>query len=135
IGLVAALATIRKHREHQVHEHLIDIGKQVKQSWKKAASIAKLDIVVSGIDPLGNFSFQYEDSRQMRTYFAQRMLDHGIMAKNAFYASFAHTDAHVERYASIVEKVFLEIASCHENNNWSSVLKGDLVHEGFQRLA
>ncbi len=38
IGPVAALATIRKHRELNMSEHLIKIGKLVQQSWRDAAT-------------------------------------------------------------------------------------------------
>jgi len=60
IGPAAALATIRKYRKLKVHDHMKKVGKMVQDGWIELAEKHSLDIHVSGIYPLGHFSFEHE---------------------------------------------------------------------------
>ena len=99
IGSTAALATIRKHRDYRVFEHLIHIGESIQHVWRSEADKAGLRIHVSGLAPLSHFSFEgYDEAQAMSTLFVQSMLDRDILAAKSFYSTFAHTDKHVERF-------------------------------------
>ena len=50
------------------------------------------------------FAFDLPDAQEVRTLFTQMMLDRGILATGSFYAMWAHTDAHVDRYLEAVER-------------------------------
>ena len=89
---VAALATLRKHREQNVARHLMRIGARVQKGWAEAATATDLPVHVSGIAPLGHFAFEVPEPQEVRTLFTQMMLDRGIFATGSFYAMFAHTD-------------------------------------------
>jgi glutamate-1-semialdehyde aminotransferase len=132
IGPIAALATIRKHRDLNVPEHLVKVGKLVQQSWRDAALKYGLAVSVTGIPPLSHFSFDYPNGLAMRTLFTQIMLERGFLATGAFYAAYAHQESDVARYASVVDEAFGVIANTSEVEK---LLKGPVAHAGFYRLS
>ena len=134
IGPTAALATIRKHQRCNVSEHLIEIGKLVQSGWKSAADQHGLKISISGIPPLGHFSFERENGQAIRTLFTQEMLQKGFLATNAFYASYAHQDHHIESYLKALDETFAVITRAIEKSEVEKLLKGPIAHSGFQRL-
>ena len=75
----------------------------------RTRKVIGLPLHVSGIAPLGHFAFDLPDAQEVRTLFTQMMLDRGILATGSFYAMWAHTDAHVDRYLEILTEVFREL--------------------------
>lgn len=134
IGPTAALATIHKHQLNNVPGHLNKIGKQIQKGWMIAADRFGLPIKVSGIPPLGHFSFDMENSQAVRTLFTQMMLSRHFLATNSFYATYAHRSSHVERYLAAVTEVFGLLAEAIEMKNVQKLLKGPVAHSGFSRL-
>lgn len=134
VGPVAALATIRKYRRCNISEHLAVIGKHIQAGWRRAADRHGLRVSVSGIPPMGHFSFEYENHQAIRTLFTQEMLHKGFLATNAFYASYAHQDHHVESYLEAVDKTFAFIAQAIEANAVERLLKGPIAASSFYRL-
>ncbi len=134
IGPVAAMATIRKHRNCNASEHLIRIGKSVQSGWKSSAERYGLKLNVRGMPPLGHFSFDYENGQAIRTLFTQEMLQKGFLATNAFYASYAHQDHHVQSYLKALDDVFVFLARTIEKGEVDKSLKGPIAHSGFYRL-
>lgn len=134
IGSTAALATIRKHQRCNVSEHLIRIGKRIQFGWSSVAEQHGLKITISGIPPLAHFSFDYENGQAIRTLFTQEMLEKGFLATDAFYASYAHQDHHIERYLKALDETFAAIAEAIERKEVEKLLKGPIAHSGFRRL-
>jgi glutamate-1-semialdehyde 2,1-aminomutase len=134
IGLVAALATIRKHQRCEVPKHLIQIGKMIQDGWQKLAERTGLQIEIGGIVPLGHFNFIGEQNQAARTLFTQLMLERGFLATNAFYATYTHQVQHVERYMEAAEEALLIVAEALGNNTIMTQLKGPVAHTGFRRL-
>jgi len=134
IGPTAALATIRKHQRYDVSKHLIAVGKHIQSGWKAAADRAGLSITIAGIPPLGHFSFDYKNGLAIRTLFTQMMLEQGFLATNAFYATYAHQNSHIESYLAAVERTFDFLAKAIEKGEVERLLKGPVSHSGFQRL-
>ncbi len=134
IGPTAALATIRKHKHCDVSKHLIKIGKYIQSGWKSTAERNGLRISISGIPPLGHFSFDYKNSQAIRTLFTQEMLLKGFLATDSFYASYAHQNHHIESYSNAVDETFAFITKAIEDNKISKLLKGPVAHSGFRRL-
>lgn len=134
IGPVAALATIKKLKRNNIPEHLINIGKEVQEGWKKLSEKHGLNITVSGINPLGHFSFNYGNPLVLKTLFTQLLLENGFLATNAFYASYAHKKEHVEKYLEAVDEVFDFISKAIKEGNPEKYLKGPICHAGFRRL-
>ncbi|OGN96879.1 MAG: aminotransferase class III [Chloroflexi bacterium RBG_13_51_36] len=134
IGPVAALATIRKHRRYNVAEHLIRLGKRIQSGWEAAAKQNGLKISITGIPPLGHFSFDYNNGGAIRTLFTQEMLKKGFLATNAFYSSYAHQDHHAKSYLQAVDETFSLLAKAIEKNEVEKLLKGPVAQSGFRRL-
>ncbi len=133
-GPAAALATIEKMKENNVPQHLISIGKKVKEGWKALAHKHHISIDVSGMDPLGHIDFKYENPLVLKTLFTQLMLDKGFLASTAFYASYAHKEEQVENYLETVDNVFGFISKSIAEGNPEKYLKGPVCHAGFKRL-
>lgn len=134
VGPVAALATIRKHRDRNVAHHICNIGDAVKAAWQKAADSAGLEISVSGLPSLAHFSFDYEDAQLMRSLYTQCMLERGFMAIAVCYPMYAHTDEDVAGFAGAAEKSFAIVAEAHDTGQLRAMLKGPVAHSGFARL-
>ncbi len=134
IGFTAAIATLTKHRDHQVGGHLVRIGTRVQEGWKKAAAANDLVIHTSGIPPLAHFGFDLPNALEVRTLFTQMMLERGFFATGSFYAMYAHSDAHVDLYMGAVDEVFGEIRKALSNGGVTQLLKGKVAHGGFKRL-
>src|SRR4030067_3065306 len=134
IGPTAALATINKMKENDVHNHLMDIGKKVQEGWSSLASDHDLAIEVSGIYPLGHFEFKYEDPLVPKTLFTQLMLEKGFLATTGFYSSYSHKDEDVERFLTAVDSSFKFIAKAIKEGKPEKYLKGPVCHSGFKRL-
>ena len=135
IGPVAALATIKKMKERNVPYHLINIGKRVQEGWRQLAKKYNLNLTISGIYPLGHFSFNYKNPLALKTLFTQFMLEKGFLATNAFYASYAHKEKNVEKYLEAVNEAFEFMAKAIKGNKVEKYLKGPICHSGFRRLA
>lgn len=133
-GPAAALATIKKLKEKNVPQHLINIGKKVQEGWKFLASKHNIDIEVSGIYPLGHFEFKYENPLVLKTLFTQVMLEKGFLATTGFYASYAHKDEYIKNYLNSVDDVFGFISKSIAEGKPEKYLKGPVCHSGFKRL-
>jgi glutamate-1-semialdehyde 2,1-aminomutase len=134
IGPVAALATIRKHRERDVARHLIAVGERVQAGWRSAGARAGLRLSVGGIPPLSHFSVEEKDGMALLTLFAQEMLDRGYLASGQFYASYAHESRHLDAYLEAVDQVFALVAQASATGDVTHRLRGPVKHSGFQRL-
>lgn len=135
VGPTAALATIKKLKERDVPRHLAQTGRKVQDGWRKAAARHKLEVNAGGLDPMGWFGFKYERPLVLKTLFTQLMLERGYLAATGFTASYAHTDAHVERYLGAVDEAFAFIARAISDGAPEKHLKGPVCHAGFARLA
>ena len=134
IGPTASLATIKKLKTKNVPQYLMKIGKQIQVGWEKSARKHKLKIVVSGVPPLGHFTFKYDNHLLLKTLFTQEMLKKGFLATNAFYASYAHKAKHIKKYLKAVDEVFKFISKIITEDNPKKYLQGPVCHNGFERL-
>ena len=131
IGPAAALASVRKMQARHVPDHLGRVGRRIQEGWLAIAQKHALPIHISGIFPLGHFAFTHDKPLVLKTLFTQKMLERGYLASTLFYASLAHTDAHIDGYLSAADEVFAEIAAAKDP---SSLLTGPVCHAGFKRL-
>lgn len=133
-GPAAALATIKVFRTKSVVPHLVRMGKKIQDGWINLAKKHQLDITVKGIYPLGHFEFNYANAQAVKTLFVQLMLRRGYLATNAYYASLAHTEKHIEWYLKNIDAVFAEIREAIMTNTVENKLAGPVAHTGFKRL-
>jgi glutamate-1-semialdehyde 2,1-aminomutase len=134
VGPVAALATLRKHRAHNVAAHLQRIGARVQSVWQEEGVRAELPIHVGGMTPLSHFHFDGVHAQAGHTAFTQLMLDRGYLAGKGFYATFAHQDEHVDAYAAAVRDVFGILGQAFADGSVERLLRGPVAHTGFARL-
>jgi glutamate-1-semialdehyde 2,1-aminomutase len=135
VGPAAAIATIRKFRRENVAAHLIAIGNQVMEGWRKAAQAAGLKLHTSGLPSLCHFTFEHEHELALTTLFTQILLGRGYLAYNQFKPSLAHSVEHVERYLAYVDEAFAILAEAISRGDVLSRLKGPVAQRGFYRLA
>lgn len=134
IGPVSAIATINKIIKDEVPIYLIDIGKKVKKIWKKISDKYQIELEISGIDPMGHFEFKYKNPLVLKTLFSQEMLKRGILATNAFYASFSHDNIALKKYEIAMDESFNIIKKAIESEHSEKFLEGPVCHSGFKRL-
>jgi glutamate-1-semialdehyde 2,1-aminomutase len=135
VGPAAAIAMINKHRQFNVADHLVKIGTQVQEGWKKAAGEKGLEIKTGGIPPLSHFSFEYDNALSMKALFVKLMLQKGFLASTVFYSMFAHSDEQMISYLKSVEEAFAGISSAHKAGTIEELIGGRPSASGFRRLA
>lgn len=135
IGPVAALATLKKIQKLKVHEHIRFVGENVKCIWNEKAQKHGLSIKIGGLPPFVNFTFDYNGKHQMlKTLFIQEMLGRGFLATNSLFATYAHKNVHLKKYAIAVDEAFAVLKDAIINNHVKKYLKGPCAHTGFARL-
>ncbi|MDD5005733.1 MAG: aminotransferase class III-fold pyridoxal phosphate-dependent enzyme [Candidatus Omnitrophica bacterium] len=135
IGPTAALATINKLKKNDVPDYLSRIGKEIQINWKKLAEKHNLNITISGIYPLTNFTFNYKDPLILKTLFTRLMLEKGFLATTSFYASYGHKINNVRDYLNSVDDAFGFIANVIRKNKIKKYSKIPVCHSGFRRIA
>jgi glutamate-1-semialdehyde 2,1-aminomutase len=113
---------------------LARIGAQVKKVWEENAEKHGIHVEISGFLPLLFFKFPGKDREAVKTLFVQEMLKRGILSSDQFYASYAHTDAHVRQYARALDEVFAVIGKALREGKVRRLLKGPVASSNFQRL-
>ena len=134
IGLVAALETIKKHKELEVEKVLDKNGTMIQNGWEKLANKHNLKISIMGIKPLSYFAFEYNNDKEIKTLFIQEMLKYGFLSTTGYYASFAHKENDIKEYLDAVDKVFNFINNALQNNTIEELLEDEVCHGGFKRL-
>src|SRR3989344_4369343 len=134
IGPTAALATIKKYKATAVPVYLKTIGTKVQVGWAYLAKNHKLKLNISGIYPLGHFSFEYKNSQAIKTLMIQIMMEKGFLTSTAFYASLAHSEKIVEKYLTALDETFATLKKAIETNDVEKRLYGPIAQTGFRRL-
>ena len=137
LGPVAAYATIEKYERCNVPDHLIRTGSAVQKIWRKASRSAGIPIDAGGISPLSHFAFtcvEPDQNQALVTLYTQLMLDRGFLAGKSFYASYAHTQAHLDSFETAVEDSFGIISQAIEKKSVMKLLRGPIAQSGFKRL-
>ena len=135
IGPTAAIATIKKHRKVDAGKHLVWLGEQIQSGWERLTKKHGLFINIGGMKPMSHFAFNHELSQEMKAYFIQLMLEQGFLTSNMFYAMYAHSENHVEKYLKAADRAFAEIAQSLTRGDIKENLKGQPSSTGFHRLS
>ncbi len=135
IGPTAAIATIKKHKDMNVAEHLIAIGNRVQKDWQELANKHNLKIHVGGMKPASHFNFDHKLAQSMKAYYIQLMMEQGILSSNLLYAMYAHTFKHMDTYFNAADKAFEKIAYALEHNELENKLIGKPSDVGFKRIS
>ena len=135
VGPVAALATIRKMQSIDAPAHVAHIGSAVIDLWREHGRRHGLPIHLDGGYPcLAHFAFDHPLAAELKTLYAQLMLDRGFLGDTMIYPTLAHTDAIVAEYGDAIGEVFAEIAKALADDKVTERLAGPVCHSGFKRL-
>jgi len=135
VGPAAALATLKKMGRVDVPGHCERVGRRVMDAWRVSARRYGLPVEVEdGYPCLAHFKFDHELSGALNTLYTQSMLARGFLARPSFYATLAHTDEVIDRYATAIDEVFGEMAEALRKGDVEKRLKGPIAHTGFRRL-
>ncbi len=134
IGPVAALATLRKHKECDVSSHLTYIGNLVQEGWERLGREYNLNITITGIPPLSHWEIKINDSQLLHTIIVGKMLKKGFLTSKAFYATYTHTKEIVENYFDALNNTIEELIPYIEKGTINSLPHGPVAHTGFRRL-
>jgi glutamate-1-semialdehyde 2,1-aminomutase len=135
VGPVAALATIGKLQTLDVPAHIDRIAARLRDGAKLLAAEHDVPLKLAGLPPLTSIAFDHPQHDALTTLLTVRMLDHGILGGSAFYPTWAHQDAHVDRYLAAVDHIFRELADAIRSDDIETRIGGPVKHSGFKRLA
>ncbi len=132
LGFIAANATLKKLKKHNVNRIISKYGKRIKKGWSEIAKKNDIKIVISGQDCIPYLRFDYKNSQEILTYFTQEMLKKGFLAGAQVATSYAYNNLIINKYLKEVNIVFCKIRKCLENGKFP--LKGEIKHSTFKRL-
>lgn len=133
IGPTAALAMIEKFIKVDASKHMLEISSTVWKIWEDTAKRHGIEIHIGGFKPLIHFAFK-NDHLVNIAYFTQEMLKKGFLASGGFYAMYAHTFEHVEKYGKAVDEVFAKLAELIKQGKVKENLEGEPATTGFARV-
>jgi len=135
VGPAAAVATVRKMQQVDVPGHVAAVGRQWRDGLAEVARRHGVPLVLSGHPAITTFRIDHPDADALGTLLTVRMLDRGILAGSAFYASLAHAPEQVARYLAAADEVFAELARAAERGDAAQRIGSPVRHSGFTRLA
>jgi glutamate-1-semialdehyde aminotransferase len=134
IGPCAALATLRKHKQLKVGDHLVKIGNLVQEGWKKFGEEYGLKIHITGIPPLSHWEIVCPDSQLVHTVIVKEMLKRGFLTSKTFYPTYAHKISDTHKYLTSLDEVLKRLAPYIKDSNIRKIYAGPVAHYGFKRL-
>jgi glutamate-1-semialdehyde 2,1-aminomutase len=134
IGPTAALATLDVMERTRSWDIISETGRGIKRRWRELATHHGLDIAVSGLDALPEFSFDSPRALAYKTLVTQEMLDRGFLAATLVYVCIEHSADVVDRYFHALDAAFGSVAECEAGRDVNELLRGPVSHSGFRRL-
>ena len=135
IGPTAALATLKVMEQVRSWETITKTGRKMQEGWLQLANANNLDITISGISAMTNYSFNSPNAVIYKTFISQEMLKKGFLASTNFYASTTHTQEHLDLYFDALNDIYFTINQCESGVlNANTILDGPVCHSGFNRL-
>lgn len=135
VGFAGALKAIECYIKYDVSKRQSEVGKRISDIWKELGRKYGLNLHISGILPLIHFALEYENPLAYKTYFTQEMLKEGFLAGTGVYASLAHKEELIEKYAAACDRTFGKIGKIVSGReDITEYLEGPVCHAGFERL-
>ncbi len=134
VGVVAALAAIRKMGTCDIPAHVTRIGQLFRNGCCELGRRYDVPIAVTGHAALLHIGFEHAEAIELGTLLTTRMLDHGFLTGSGFYPSLTHTERHVQAYLAAADSVFAELSEAIRSGDIGKKLDGPVRHQGFKRL-
>ena len=82
-----------------------------------------------------SFEFLSKNNMKYKTFITQEMLRNNFLASNTIYVCTLHNNKLINRYFEILNKIFLIIKKCeNEELKIDDLLLSPVSHSGFKRL-
>ncbi|MEM9806848.1 MAG: aminotransferase class III-fold pyridoxal phosphate-dependent enzyme [Cyanobacteria bacterium P01_D01_bin.56] len=134
IGPTAGLKTLEIMEQIHSYKTITQTGLEIRAAWQELAKKHGLEITVSGLPALSNFTFVSPHHLAYKTLVTQEMLAQGYLAATSVYVCTAHTPEVIQGYLTALDSVFSLIKECEAGRDVRSLLKGPICHSGFKRL-
>jgi glutamate-1-semialdehyde aminotransferase len=131
LGFIAAKTTLNKIKKLKVNRIISRYGLKIKKGWSDLAKKNNLKIIISGMDSIPNFKFDYPNNLKISTFFTQEMLKAGYLANTTIATTYAYNDKIISAYLKQVDRVFEKINIGLKSNKL--ILSGKIKHSTFQR--
>ena len=110
IGSTAAIATLNQMEKMKSWKVVSDIGKNIKNEWKKIAKRYNQDIDIIGIDAIPKFIFK-NNNLLYKTFISSEFLKKNFLVGNAVYVCTEHKKNIINKYLETLEEVFYKISN------------------------
>jgi glutamate-1-semialdehyde 2,1-aminomutase len=140
VPLAAADATLSVLQEEPVHEHIFDIGEQLRDGYNELATELSLGNVTKATGYPPRFSIGFADEiataaptddtdidRLLRSLFMQEAHRNGVLYTGSHIPTYSHTEEDVEATLSGYRAALETVAEVLENGDVASYLEGDPV--------
>jgi glutamate-1-semialdehyde aminotransferase/spore coat polysaccharide biosynthesis protein SpsF (cytidylyltransferase family) len=133
IGSVAALKTLEVMKKINSWRTISDLGKKIKNKWRKTAQKYNLKINIQGLDALPRFNFTSNNNLKYKTLITQEFLKKRILSSNFIYCSIAHKPKIIKKYFNILEEIFKKISYCEKGKlRIDDLLEGPVSISGLR---
>ena len=123
IGYVAGLSTLKIMKKEKSWKKITHNGNKIRKIWSKVFKKCNFNYQIQGIPALSNFYFEDQNNQKFINFICEEMLKKGFLANNVFYASTAHNDAYINKYAKAFEETCLLLKNNIELNMFNSEIK------------
>jgi glutamate-1-semialdehyde 2,1-aminomutase len=135
IGPAAALKALEVMEREQTWNKITEMGLAYREQLKNMSNDIGLEITISGIPALTQYSVTNDLQLFSKTYITQELLKNGILASTAFYPSSVHEAEHLEYFFKILKPILEKIEKIKRTGEpYEEYLDGPLCHNGFKRL-
>ncbi len=134
IGPTAALKTLEVMEREKSWKKITELGKYVRNQWKKISRKNKIQIKISGILALNSFTFNSKNNTKYKSLITQEMLKKGFLASNTLYLCTKHNKSILDKYLFHLNNIFRLIKKCENGKSIDTLLHNKKSKTGFGRL-
>ena len=134
IGFVAGLKTIQILEKEKPWQKILKLSEYYKKKLILISRKCNIQITLSGLPAIINFSVKSDKDNIIKTYITQEMLKKGFIFNGSIYLCTAHNKEIIDKFLSNLIKVFSTIKINKNTSNLKNLLEGPVSHSTFRRL-
>jgi len=134
VGYVAAIKTLNIMERKKTWLQITKIGSSSRKKLKKLSKKYKINIDIWGLPALVGFTIRGDNQNYFKTYITQEMLKNGFIFGNCIYLCVDHTGKIIDKFFSVLEKIFTVISKFKKQDEIKGLLDGPPSHSTFKRL-
>jgi len=134
IGFVAGLKTIQILEKEKPWKKILKLSEYYKKKLILISRKYNIQITISGLPAIINFSVKSDKDNIIKTYITQEMLKKGFIFNGSIYLCTAHNKEIIDKFFSNLIKVFSTIKINKNASNLKNLLEGPVSHSTFRRL-